>query len=119
MVPFMLVLFVTQPPKIKDRTGASEPVVSPKRIPRIAVNIRPGAVILTVNFSSYCSPKPKLTYRVEERSIHVTPEIPEGPRSRCVEGYRSAINVDGLETGSYTIVWEGAGKLAPIPVEIP
>lgn len=119
MIPFILVLLVTKPPKIKVRPTASEPVESPKEIPRIAVNPRPGAVILTVNFSSYCSPKPELVYRVEERNIFVKATVPDGPLSRCVELYRSAINVDGLEAGSYTVVWEGSGDITPIPIEIP
>ena len=103
-----------------EAVAEEKPAQPSKPHPQIAVILRPGAVVLTVNFSSYCSPKPKLTYRVEDRSIYVTSYVnPDVPVSRCVEGYRSAINVDGLEAGAYTVVWEGSGTLAPISIEIP
>ena len=109
------------------RTSAIPPVVAPVEVTaersgpaqQITANPRPGGAVLTVNFSYYCAPEPKLTYQVENKTIFVKPEAQEKPVTQCVKPYNSAINLKNLEPGSYTIVWKGDGTMPPIAMVIP
>jgi len=111
----------------ETRTSAIPPVVAPVEVTaersgpaqQITANPRPGGAVLTVNFSYYCDPEPKLTYQVENKTIIVKPEAQEKPVTQCVKPYNSAINLENLEPGSYTIVWKGDGTMPPIAMVIP
>lgn len=77
-----------------------------------------GAPTVSARFSSYCSPKPTLSYRVADTVVFVSVEVPDGPLSRCVEPYQQTVELTELAPGNYTIRWE-AGGLPDVPLTVP
>ena len=77
-----------------------------------------GAPTVSARFSSYCAPKPTLSYRVADTVVFVSVDVPEGPLSRCVEPYQQTVELTGLAPGSYSVRWE-AGGLPDVPVMVP
>lgn len=93
-------------------------LVKPESLPWMDVRDIDGAPTVSARFSSYCSPKPTLSYRVADTVVFVSVEVPEGPLSRCMEPYQQTVELTGLAPGSYTVQWE-AGGVPDVSLTVP